>query len=142
MQPESNLPGGVFIALPFLVFLLFFAGFALFMGVVFFRALRGGKNGRPFSSAGQSPSSTDSFANAPLIMDDSLTNPANPLYHVHHPPAHSSSDLPSSHSADFGSSHTSSPSIDSGSSGTSFDSGSTSSGSMDSGGASGGCSSP
>ena len=77
----------------------------------------------------------------PPIIDDSLTNPANPLYHVHHPPSHAATDFPSSPGMDFSSSQPSSASMDFSSPSPSFDSGSSSS-SMDSGSASGGCSNP
>lgn len=71
----------------------------------------------------------------PVLGDDSLTNPANPLYHLHHPsaPGHDASPShPSSHSFDSTPSH--SPSFDSGSSaGSSFDSSSSSCGSTSDG---------
>ncbi|MFM8468689.1 MAG: hypothetical protein ACKODH_01770 [Limisphaerales bacterium] len=76
----------------------------------------------------------------PIIGDDSLTNPANPLYHLHHPtstpddstrrhasdpsPSHSSSDSSPSSSSSFDSGSSSSSSFDSGSSSSASDSGS------------------
>ena len=65
----------------------------------------------------------------PIITDDSMTNPANPLYHLHHPTQHHTSDASPSHSS-FDSTPTSTPSFDSGSSASSsVDSGSPSMGS-------------
>lgn len=68
----------------------------------------------------------------PIIGDDSLTNPANPLYHLHHPtspPAdstrHHSSDPSPSHSS-FDPTPSNTSSFDS--AGSSFDSGSSSAG--------------
>ncbi len=54
----------------------------------------------------------------PVIGDDSMTNPANPLYHLHHPTHRHSTDTGPSHSA-FDSTPSSSPSTDSGSSASS-----------------------
>ena len=66
----------------------------------------------------------------PILTDDSLTNPANPLYHLHHP---TSTPDGLSHSS-FDSTPSSSPSFDSGSgSSSSFDAGSSPS-SSDTGG--------
>ena len=95
-----------------------------------------------FRAASKSSARPSEGANAvpPILTDDSLTNAANPLYHLHHPSVsthnpsgHHSADSGPSHSA-FDSTPSSSPSFDSGnSSGASFDSGSSSS-SSDSGG--------
>jgi len=66
----------------------------------------------------------------PVLGDDSLTNPANPLHHLHHPTA--TPDEPTRHhSADPGPSHSSFDSTPSSTS--SFDSGGSSSSSFDSG---------
>lgn len=70
----------------------------------------------------------------PILGDDSLTNPANPLYHLHHP---TSDDPTRHHSADPSPSHSSFDSTPS--STPSFDSGSSSSSSFDSGSSSAGC---
>lgn len=84
---------------------------------------------RAASKSSQRPSHGASGV-PPILGDDSLTNPANPLYHLHHPT--STPDGASHASSD--SAPSSSPSFDSGSSaGASFDSGSSSS-SSDSGG--------
>lgn len=74
----------------------------------------------------------------PVIGDDSLTNPAHPLYHLHHPtsgePSHHHGTDAGFSPSSFDSTPSSSPSFDSGSSSSSsFDSGSSSAGS-DSGG--------
>ncbi|MEQ2009752.1 MAG: hypothetical protein ABMA26_23450 [Limisphaerales bacterium] len=69
----------------------------------------------------------------PVITDDSTTNPANPLYHLHHPthlhssdagPSHSSSDSAPGSSSSFDSGSSANSSFDSGSSPSSSDSGS------------------
>lgn len=71
----------------------------------------------------------------PIIGDDSFTNPANPLYHLHHPTT--TPDDPTRHrSADASSSHSSFDPTPSSTS--SFDSGSSSSSSSDSGSSSSG----
>jgi uncharacterized membrane protein YgcG len=81
-------------------------------------------------SSGRPPGDTGASAVPPILPDDGLTNPANPLHHFHHPTT--TSDDSSRHfSADPG---PSSSAFDNGSSsGGSFDSGS-SSGSSDSSG--------
>lgn len=89
-------------------------------------------------SSTQRSDQANKFAGAavpPVLGDDSLTNPANPLYHLHHPsaPGH---DAGSSHTAahSFDSTPSPSPSFDSGSSASSsFDSGSASCGSTSDG---------
>ncbi len=70
----------------------------------------------------------------PVLGDDSLTNPANPLYHIHHLST-SGHDASSHHSPSFDSTPSHSPSsFDSGSAASSsFDSGSSSAGSTSDG---------
>lgn len=79
-------------------------------------------------SSARSPGDSGSGAVPPILTDDSLTNPANPLYHLHHPtdasPAPSSFDSMPSSSPSFDSGSGASPSFDSGSSSVGSDSGS------------------
>jgi hypothetical protein len=79
-------------------------------------------------SSDRPPGDTGSSAVPPVLTDDSLTNPASPLYHLHHPtdpgPSPSSFDSGPSSSPSFDSGSSASPSFDSGSSSMSSDSGS------------------
>lgn len=89
--------------------------FAVVIGVIvmLFRAAS--------KSSARPPSDSGSGAVPPILTDDSLTNPANPLYHLHHPTD------PGSSPSSFDSGPTSSPSFDSGGSASpAFDSGSSS----------------
>lgn len=74
------------------------------------------------------PGDSGSGSVPPLLTDDTLTNPANPLYQLHHPadpsPAPASFDSAPSSSPSFDSGSSASPSVDSGSSSMSSDSGS------------------
>jgi uncharacterized membrane protein YgcG len=100
-------------------------GFAIVIGlmVMVFRAAT--------RTSGRPPGDASSNSTPSSFTDDRLTNPANPLYHLHHPT--SASDDPNRHhSSSFGASTSA---FDSGSS--SSDSGSSSSSSSDSGGCSG-----
>ena len=94
-----------------------------------------------FRAASKSSQRPSDGANGvpPILTDDSLTNPANPLYHLHHPsvsthnpgghhsadsgPSHSAFDSAPSSSASFDSGSSSGPSSDSGSSSSTSDSG-------------------
>lgn len=74
------------------------------------------------------PGDSESGAAPPIVTDDSLTNPANPLYHLHHPTDPGASppsfDSGPSSSPSFDSGSSASPSVDSGGSSMSSDSGS------------------
>lgn len=99
------------------VFMALF-GFAVVIGVMVmvFRAAT--------QPSGRPPGDGSKSFVPPVLGDDTLTNPANPLYHIHHP-SPSGHDASSHYSPSFDSTPSHSPS--------SFDSGSTSSSSFDSG---------
>lgn len=116
--------GGILLVVVFVA--LCFLAVTIGLMILIFRAAT-----RPSGRSQNLPQREDS-SNAfvpPVIGDDSLTNPANPLYHHHHPSSsshdsghsHSHSDSTSSSFSDSGSS--SSASFDSGSSSVSSDSG-------------------
>ncbi|NBV20753.1 MAG: hypothetical protein EBS05_01985 [Proteobacteria bacterium] len=124
-------PAWAFLAIVFIA--LCTMGVFIAVLVVIFRAASKSSS-NPNSQAG----SLTGAAVPPVLGDDSLTNPANPLYHIHHPGGFThdaSAHQTTSHSPSFDSSPSPSPSsFDSGSSmGGSFDSGSSSCGSTSDG---------
>ncbi len=122
-------------AIPFFVVGIFILiGGIIFIGVVFaiVQAFRNGSGVPPRRTTGMDD--TNGGIIPPVIpLDDSFTNPANPLYHIHHP---SGGDITGGHTSPSPSFDSSpSPSFDSGaSSSPSFDSGSSPSGGCDTGG--------